>query len=112
MRINTDKDTSSWKHVKPQGGTVKLITWIASSRKPHYDTLISSRVYYILENHTKAQGGRTSTQLHMHIYRSPEAKRNNRLWVNACYQVAAYTNFMSEALIVLAYYKRYEAAIT
>jgi hypothetical protein len=47
----------------------------------------------------------------MGIYRSPEAKRNNRLWVNACYQVAADTNFMSEALIVFAYYKRYEAAI-
>lgn len=90
---------------------MKSITRIASSRKPHYDTLISSTIYYILENHTKAQSGSTSTQLHTGIYRSPEAKRNNRLWVNACYQVVADTNFMSEALIVFAYYQRYEAEI-
>jgi len=52
-----------------------------------------------------------TTQLHMDIYRSSEAKRNNRLWVNARYQVAAYTNFMSEALIIFAYYKCYGAAV-
>jgi len=82
-----------------KGGTVKLITWIASSRKPHYDTLISSTVYYILGNYTKVRVGRTTTQLHMNIYRSPEAKINKRLWTNACCQVATYTNFISQALI-------------
>jgi hypothetical protein len=52
-----------------------------------------------------------TTQLHIDIYRSSEAKRNNRLWVNAFYQVAAYTNFVSEGLIIFAYYKRYGAEV-
>jgi hypothetical protein len=39
----------------------------------------------------------------MGIYRNPAAERNNRLWANACCQVAAYTYFIFEAIIVFAY---------